>query len=215
MIILAVRNTGHISFRNMELYLSRLPIEEQARILQYSRLKDKQRALLGILTVFYMFQQYYPHINAKQWYRRDKRGRPYLEASSFWQGDFNISHAGNWVVCALIEKGKVGVDVEEIQPLDWATVLACLTTEERISLLRQTKENKWISFYEQWTRKEAIGKAIGTGLLTPAHIFSREANRTWAIRHYRIDETHLCCVCASTGEFPEHVLYMNDTEIVT
>lgn len=213
MITIAVRNTGHISTEKLEYYLAYLSVEEQTRIRNYHRIEDRQRALLGVLTVLYMFRQYYPNVEALKWYRRDKRGRPYVEASSVWQGDFNISHAGSWIVCTMTAKGKVGVDIEELRPLDVAVALACLTTKEYILLLQQTKADRWTFFYERWTRKEAIGKAIGTGLLTPVHLLASEANNNWAIRHYRIDETHIACVCASANELPGQVIYMKDVEI--
>ncbi|WCN39730.1 4'-phosphopantetheinyl transferase family protein [Aneurinibacillus uraniidurans] len=213
--MIAVRNTGYISADKLSCYLAKLPAQEQQRILQYKRIEDRQRALLGMLTVNYMFQQYELDIDVMKWYRRDQRGRPYIEASSSWQGDFTISHAGKWIICAMTDKGRVGVDIEEIQPLDFATVFACLSREEFTLLLQQTEANRWVFFYEKWTQKEAIGKAIGTGLITPACFFTiEEVKNNWAIRHYYIDETHLACLCVNTNDLPEHVEYRDDVEIV-
>lgn len=213
--MIAVRNTGCISADKLGCYLARLPAQEQQRILQYKRIEDRQRALLGMLTVNHMFQQYKPDLDMMKWYRRDQRGRPYIEASSGWQGDFTISHAGKWIVCAMTDKGRVGVDVEEIQPLDFATVFACLSREEFTLLLQQTGANRWVFFYEKWTQKEAIGKAIGTGLVTPASLLTiEEAKNRWRIYHYRIDEAHIACLCASEGNLPERVMYVTDMEMV-
>nr|WP_220033129.1 4'-phosphopantetheinyl transferase superfamily protein [Aneurinibacillus soli] len=136
-----------------------------------------------------------------------------MALSSGWQGDFNLSHAGKWIICAMTEKGRIGVDIEEIQPLDCKVAFECLTSEEYASLLQQKEANRWTFFYEKWTRKEAIGKAIGTGLLTPACFLSIEAKNSWSIRHYCIDEAHIACLCVSEGDLPERVTYMTDVEM--
>lgn len=72
--------------------------------------------------------------------------------------DVSVSHAGAIVAVAASTVGRVGIDVEPITEVDRAVVEVACAEEER----------PWVhdgrSFHRLWTRKEAVLKALGTGL---------------------------------------------------
>lgn len=72
--------------------------------------------------------------------------------------NFNISHSGDFVVCAVSEN-EIGIDIEKIRPVNSraAERFACVEELEYIA----SHEN---CFFEIWTLKEAYFKCIGTGL---------------------------------------------------
>lgn len=84
-----------------------------------------------------------------------KNGKPYSVNA---QIEFNVSHSGNLVVCAVSEK-EIGIDVEKIRTVN---PRACekFATEKEIDYINSTTDG----FFRIWTLKEAYFKCIGTGL---------------------------------------------------
>jgi 4'-phosphopantetheinyl transferase len=87
--------------------------------------------------------------------------RPYFETGI----DFNIAHSGNMVVCCATDKGKTGIDIEQIKKIDMADYTDYFTPNEWGII--NSCPDKFEGFYDFWTRKEAVLKAIGTGFHTP------------------------------------------------
>ena len=72
---------------------------------------------------------------------------------------FNISHSGEWVVCAMSADHDLGIDTEYMNPdLTWSDFDDIFTKDE----WQQVGQNT-ANFYHLWTQKEAILKIAGTG----------------------------------------------------
>ena len=81
--------------------------------------------------------------------------------------EFSVTHGGDLLVLAFADSAPVGVDVEPIGELDdvGAELLDfTLTATERLRLLEVPAPQRMRSFLHHWTAKEAILKALGTGL---------------------------------------------------
>ncbi len=79
---------------------------------------------------------------------------------------FNVSHSGQHGLIALASRGRVGVDVEERVPqrnLD-TLVEAVFGPDERADMAAAGGSRKLRLFLDLWTMKEALSKALGTGL---------------------------------------------------
>lgn len=76
---------------------------------------------------------------------------------------FNVSHAGNWVVWA-ISQTRVGIDVEEMK-VDFAfeEIATHYFSPQEQRLILDSNHARQL-FYQLWTRKEALVKATGQGL---------------------------------------------------
>lgn len=78
--------------------------------------------------------------------------------------DFNISHSGNRVIACATLTGKVGIDIELMKPVD-------LNYDDYFTPAEQqhirAAQNPNVEFFKYWTRKEAVLKAVGTGVHTP------------------------------------------------
>ena len=92
-------------------------------------------------------------------------GKPELDhgdsSSSF---HFSLSHSRSIALLAVANGGPVGVDVEEVRPIEPEVADSHFSASERLQL-NQLQGNAWLlGFYRCWTRKEAILKAEGVGL---------------------------------------------------
>lgn len=79
---------------------------------------------------------------------------------------FNVSHSGRHGLIALAPSGRVGVDVEECVPRrDFDRLSeAVFGPRERADLAAVAGGERIRLFFRLWTLKEAVAKALGTGL---------------------------------------------------
>lgn len=103
----------------------------------------------------------------RQAWERDPRGRPLL-AEPGGGLHVSLSHAGGVVAAALAWDGPVGVDVERLRPLPDRGALArtALAGSEQDAVDGLPPERRDAQLLRFWTRKEAVAKALGSGLAT-------------------------------------------------
>lgn len=133
---------------------------------------------------------------------QDRYGKPYLTGHPKLQ--FNLSHSGRWCVCA-VSTVPVGVDVEQVRPMDLAWTDKFLSAKEREDLRAKEDSDRLWRFYELWTRKESYAKALGRGLtpdLLAVSVTEGDADSLapYSIRSSRLDESHPAAVCAAMPE---------------
>lgn len=99
-------------------------------------------------------------------------GKPALRAGDTTK--FNLSHSGNQVIYAFAHGIDIGIDLEEIHPLtDMHIISRQFFSPSENALLEKTVPHlKTGVFFQIWTLKEAILKAIGTGFTFPSNQFS-------------------------------------------
>ena len=81
--------------------------------------------------------------------------------------NFNISHAGDYIVIALSNSPDVllGVDIEQHQPRDFLAIAKRFFTQNEYHYLSQLSEPQLTQdLFHIWTQKEAFVKAIGQGI---------------------------------------------------
>ncbi len=79
---------------------------------------------------------------------------------------FSLSHSGDVALFAVTRDCPIGVDVEYIRPIPHCQRLALeyFSQSEADNLFALPKERQSTRFFNLWTRKEALLKAIGNGL---------------------------------------------------
>lgn len=85
--------------------------------------------------------------------------------------DFNLSHSGPKALIGISAKGRVGVDIELLRPIDdvWPLAEQTLSMGECDALRCAPPAEQTRNFLRGWTRKEACLKAVGSGLsIAPA-----------------------------------------------
>jgi 4'-phosphopantetheinyl transferase len=101
-------------------------------------------------------------------------GKPSLAKSiNKRQLSFNLAHAGGMALYAFTLKRRIGVDLEyagsNVPDYEMARKYFSAAEVERLDQLSQSSRPR--GFFNCWTRKEAVIKAIGTGLSLPLDQF--------------------------------------------
>ncbi len=110
-------------------------------------------------------------------FSKGRYGKPEIEGVGF-----NVSHSHGLILVALCRGAEVGIDVEwmdgTIEALEIARQSFSRDEVERIAG-SEAGPARAKAFYECWTRKEALAKAHGAGLLLPLENFTVPAGPVW------------------------------------
>ncbi len=142
---------------------------------------DKARNLVAGLLLHHVFGE-------KAWdIQEEEKGKPYLDGHHF-----NLSHSGNFVVLAVSDQ-EVGVDIQ-----------APRTYKPGLVRWFSPEEQTWLQsggdFHRLWTGKEALSKAIGTGLtkaLLKTNILSGQWN-DFSLSWHELEGYTMCVATKST-----------------
>ena len=118
-----------------------------------------------------------------------RHGRPQLRRYL----QLSVSHSGEWVVVAFTKSAPVGIDVEQMNPNVDVMKMAegVLTDIEIAQVMKLPNEQKIEGFLTYWTRKEAVLKATGEGLMIPpVHITVSAPNDPPNLLVLRIDKSY-------------------------
>lgn len=97
----------------------------------------------------------------------DAHGKPSLAAGQTTSAvEFNVSHAGDLALVAVSVGRAIGVDVERLRPIEQMDDLVrqTFTAREQAAFALIPLDRRRRAFFEVWTRKEAMLKALGVGL---------------------------------------------------
>jgi 4'-phosphopantetheinyl transferase len=176
--------------------LANLPLRLQQVNAAYAKKQDRLRHLYGKLLLAAAFAAYGPSpLNELQY---DDNNRPFLDGFP----DFNISHSGQFVLCAT-GFGRIGVDIEEMRPLVFEDYLPIMSTAEWALIKRSPDPLR--CFYAYWTKKESIIKADSRGMSIPLqsiHFSGKNAyceGRTWHLAEIFLHPRYAACIAADTG----------------
>ncbi len=189
-------------------FLSKLPISQQQAVLRLKRWQDRQASLLGKMILGRALQMRWCGAGQHTLHmlQQTPAGRPFIPGGL----DFNLSHSGETVVLAMCTQGRVGVDIEQIRPIDYES-LRPLFRELANAANGAEGDDGLQLFYQCWTRKEAVAKACGLGLALPfAQIDARQdviyaAGTSWYLRRLSLGGEHNSCHLAM-DVFPSRVL---------
>jgi 4'-phosphopantetheinyl transferase len=137
-------------------------------------------------------------------FKENEFGKPYIESINNFH--FNVSHSGDWIVCAIDNK-PIGIDIEEISTIDLDISKNFFSKKEHEDLL--LSNDPFDYFFTLWSLKESYIKFIGKGLSHPLDSFSmRFSNERIVIesydqileklyfKQYQIDERYKMATCS-------------------
>jgi 4'-phosphopantetheinyl transferase len=97
---------------------------------------------------------------------KDANGKPFLIDEGGFRASFSLSHTHGMVACAVTADADVGVDVECVdRDVDTAGIAArFFAPAEAAHLMSLDAEARRDKFFDLWTLKEALVKALGVGM---------------------------------------------------
>lgn len=168
----------------------------KSKILKYRRWEDAQLSLLGRILLLHGLKTYYDITTVPEIYILSNK-KPYLKGNPV---HFNISHSRNMVVCA-IAGFPLGIDVEFLDhTINYFDFQFQMTTGEFEEI--HHSEDKTKSFFRYWTRKEAVIKAHGDGMMIPLDSFevlqdtSTLEGKKFFTKEIPVDENYQACVAS-------------------
>jgi 4'-phosphopantetheinyl transferase len=99
-------------------------------------------------------------------FERGPFGKPRLAFPEAGSLSFSLSHSRSLALIAWRKEAELGIDVEDIDPAVDPVSLAVrvFSVPEQRTLAALSEEARRAAFFDLWTRKEALLKALGTGL---------------------------------------------------
>jgi 4'-phosphopantetheinyl transferase len=121
-------------------------------------------------------------------------GKPYLTEGYYKEPiQFSSAHSHELALYALTLSRRVGVDLELVRKIPYVEQMAAQSFSplESAAFRMSPKSRKLKVFFDFWTRKEAYGKAIGTGLMDLAPEeptceinTDRDGTRGWSLKSF-------------------------------
>lgn len=194
-----------------------LPPDRQDKINRFHHKADAYRSLLAEVLVRKIIGERTGLANSQILFRYSSYGKP--ELASDLRLFFNISHSGQWIACA-VHDAEVGIDVEQIKPIDLSVARRFFSAEEYEQLENEPPEGRLKLFYDFWTLKESYVKLIGQGLSIPLDSFSVHksdhgecclrspadlASRVF-FKQYHLAEEYCLSICAVEQAFPADII---------
>ncbi len=179
---------------------------------------DAQRQYLVAHVLLRTSLSYIHPLKPSEWrFGRTTSGQPVIRyPQSIAPLFFSLSHTRSLVVCAVSPAYRVGVDTEKIEnSLDISELVPHVFSEyEREWLQCDEVPVRLRRFYQLWTLKESLLKAVGVGLkLPPSHISFRFSDASpelsqlpaefghrgeWTFRIFEPTQAHICALTVET-----------------
>jgi len=201
-----------------------LPVDARKRFTHLSRGADVQRSLLGELLARRLLATGLKIDSKEVIFEVGPNGKPALLGKNNLH--FNISHSGQWVVCAIAHV-PVGVDVERLRPVNPGLAQRFFTPQEFSMLQELPVDERTARFIELWTLKESFLKAIGRGLTRNLNSFSVEphdgffvisgddSSAEYLLKLYDLDPDYRLALCAPSTDLCESVKMVDVDKLMT
>jgi len=218
--IFAVNVHTYIQPVLFERILNYLSFEKRQKVEKFVRFEDAIRAAVAEVLIKYIVMVKVGDVDSV--FDKNEFGKPFLKDRLDFH--FNISHSGKWVICA-IDSTPIGIDIEEVLPIDLSIAAVFFTDEEYQEILDRTGDERLFYFYELWTLKESYLKAVGKGLFLPLNSFSIITHgkeiaikslvglQNHHFKQYDIDRGYKIGVCANKSAFPKSVTMLSVDEL--
>ena len=139
---------------------------EHARAEKLRLAEDRDRYVIrhGLLRL--ILSRYLEQPASRIEFRYGAHGKPEVRSGSPTRLFFNTSRSGDLAVCAVTSACPIGVDVERTREIPEIEDIArrFFLPRETQALMARPAYSRLQSFYNCWTRKEALLKATGEGI---------------------------------------------------
>ncbi|MCX6987676.1 MAG: 4'-phosphopantetheinyl transferase superfamily protein [Chlamydiae bacterium] len=144
-------------------YFQKLDANELKQLKLFRYEKNKEDFILRHGILHELLSAYVGPISSRN-LKHNHMNKPFIEKEKI---SFNVSSSNDYILIGFANEVDIGVDIEYINPpMMYADIIKeCFSENEKHSLAREPEPMKL--FFQYWNAKEAILKALGTGMLFP------------------------------------------------
>ena len=196
--------------------LSFISESQRQRIDRFRFEADKKRTLYGNVLSRYFIGKILDLPGKSIEFECNSFGKPFIKG--YLSVHFNISHSGEWVVCA-ISNCQVGVDIEEIKSIEMKIAKRFFTKGEYETIVSTREEERIKVFYRIWTMKESYIKYMGKGLSiqldsfetvkVPSGFSVAGSEKEIAIWQGEVLDGYMLSLCHAAGETCHGILILD------
>ena len=150
------KNDREWSPEKLDMMLMLMPESLHHRILAYKGWQNRQSRILSKWLLLRLID-HFKLVQTLSDIKYTEFNKPYF--SSF---NFSTAHSSDLVICAGCLDSEIGLDIEQIKPIHLEDYQEQLTKNEWAFI--QNSGDPEYTFYQIWTKKEALLKAIGRGI---------------------------------------------------
>lgn len=210
--------------KNLNYIIRFISSSKAEKIMKFYDIRDSYRGALGEIIARYAICYRNGLKNQNIEFSISKDGKPNLIFPK--KNFFNISHSGDWVICA-ISNNIVGVDVEMVRKPNLKIAKRFFSASEYEFLLgNSSKKEQEKLFYKIWTLKESYVKADGRGLVIPLNSFSINLNRdiisiytennlkNCFFKTFEVDDKYTAAVCSVEESINSNITKLNINDVM-
>jgi 4'-phosphopantetheinyl transferase len=197
-------------------FLRLLSPQEKEKAARFHFKKDEQRFVLARGLLRHQLAEYLGCTPTSLVFKKNAHEKPFVENTQSLH--FNISHSGDFVLFAFSWDLPVGIDIEYQKPhFDFMPIAQRFFAPQEIEQLCALEMSLQRSaFFDLWSQKEAVIKAIGQGLSYPLKDFTlaftknnsvhlqsikNDDPKQWCLQKLNIDEQYSSAVAMRTAWF--------------
>lgn len=154
-------------------YAELLCDSEKERASHFKFPKDRKRFVVSHGMLRTLIAKYLAVPNDFIVFATGVRGKPLLACPTNTGIHFNMSHSGDMAAFAFAVNREVGIDIEHTErSVDGRDIAERFFCEGEVKALDALSgDERMVGFYNCWTRKEAVIKAMGDGLFMSLQSF--------------------------------------------
>lgn len=162
-----------------------LSADEQEKARRFAFERDRRRYIAGRAALRMILGHYLAIKPVEVSFRYGRYGKPLLDGTDI---SFNMSKSAGCAVYAVTRNRQIGVDVELLREIAGMEEIAkqFFSKPEYELLCCRPESIRHKTFFECWTRKEALVKSVGAGLTIPLHSFDVSENPKESVRTVRL-----------------------------
>ena len=186
-------NINDITSQEYQFFYSLMSSSKKKQVDGFRFEEDKKRTVAGEMLARELIADFCGVDIESILFYANEFGKPFAKSIDV---EFNISHSGDKVICA-VSNAPVGVDIEERRSVtDYVIKLVCTAEESDYVLANNiSEEEKNNRFYEIWTFKEAYFKCMGTGITDFHSVNYFDKKHSTHLKRFAVDNYAVCIYC--------------------
>ena len=162
--IICMIHTDSFPAQEISSFQELLSVQEQEKAARFRFVRDKNSYIITHAVLRSILGVHLDSQPAEIEFISNDFGKPSL-AEKYKKINFNLSHSSGLSALAFSTGSEIGVDVEKIDPeFDFNLIAKAHFSRAENSFIHEVPGKERERFYIVWTRKEALLKAVGTGI---------------------------------------------------